>query len=397
MTAFVVVAGFLAVAVGAAIALPLWRSRAVRGSAPRDANLAVLDEQRRELDDARGRGEISAESHARAVAELQARVKEEYGRAPERWAPSSWGPAGWIAAACVPAVAAVLYVVTGSPGATTRVPAPAPSGKEAPHGPGNRQAAVAIELLSARLRDKPEDGEGWAMLGRSFAATGNFKAAADALGQAAARLPGNAAVLADRADVLAMAQGRRFAGEPDLLIQAALQADPRHAKALALAGTSAFDRGDYAVAASHWRRLLETLPPKGETAREVEARIREAERLAGSASSSAITGTVSFAEGKARALEAGDVIFVVARPRDGKGRPVAVARLRPSSFPATFRLDDADSLLPASPLSGFSEVLLEARLARGGSADPRPGDPRSAPRAARPGDRAVALELRAPG
>ena len=397
MTAFVVLAGLLAVAVGAAIALPIWRSRAVRGSAPREANLAVLDEQRRELDGARERGEISAGSHARAVAELQARVNEEDGRAPERWAPPSWGPAGWIAAACVPAVAAVLYVVTGDPGAASRMPAPPPSGKAVPHGPGNRQAAVAIELLSARLRDNPEDGEGWAMLGRSLAATGNFRAAADALGQATARLPGNAAVLADRADVLAMAQGRRFSGEPDALIQAALQADPRQAKALALAGTSAFERGDYAVAASYWSRLHGILPPKGEAAREVEARIREAERRAGAAGSSAITGTVAFADGALRALEPGDVVFVVARPRDGKGRPVAVARLRPANLPATFRLDDGDSLLRASPLSGFSEVLLEARLARGGSADPRPGDPRSEPRTARPGDRAVALELRAPG
>lgn len=397
MTAFVVVAGLLAVAVGAAIAWPIWRSRAARGFAPREANLAVLQEQRRELDGARERGEISAESHFRAVAELKARVDEEDGHAPERWAPSSWGPAGWIAAACVPAVAAVLYVVTGGPGAATRVPAPAPSGKEAPHGPGNRQAVVAIELLSARLRDNPEDGEGWAMLGRSLAATGNFKAAADALGEAAARLPGNASVLADRADVLAMAQGRRFAGEPDRLIQAALQEDPRHAKALALAGTAALERGDYAVAATQWRRLLATIPAQGEMAREVEARIREAERRAGTASSSAITGTIAFANGKAEALAPRDVVFVVARPLDGKGRPVAVARLQVSSFPATFRLDDGDSLLPASPLSGFSEVLVEARLARGGSAEPRPGDPRSAPRTARPGDRAIVLELRAPG
>jgi hypothetical protein len=45
-------------------------------------------------------------------------------------------------------------------------------------------------------------------------------------------LPANATLLADLADVSAMAQGKRLAGEPARLIQQALDADPRHVKAL---------------------------------------------------------------------------------------------------------------------------------------------------------------------
>lgn len=340
MTAFAVVAVLLAVAVAAAIAWPIWRSRA--GGARR---------------------------------------------------PVAWGAGAWIAIACVPALVAVAYVMITSPGGATATPAAAR--RDAVQGAGESQAAVTAELMAARLRENPEDGAGWATLGRSLAALGRFAEAAAALGEAARRLPGNASVLADRADVLAMAKGRQFAGEPDRLIQEALAADPRHAKALALAGTSAFERGDFAVAASYWRRLLAVVPAQSQTAREVEARTREAERRAAARNTAVITGTVAFAPGHARAIDPRDVVFVLARPRDGKGRPVAVATIPAPSLPATFRLDDGDSLLPGMPLSGFSEVILEARLGRGGIADTRPGDPRSSPLAVRPGERAVALELRA--
>jgi len=129
----------------------------------------------------------------------------------------------------------------------------------------------------------PTDGEGWARLGRSLASAGRFEEAAAAFAEADRRLPRNAGILADRADTLAMSRGRRFDGEPDRLIAQALEADPRHVKALALSGSSAFRRGDFAVAARQWRTLLPLLPPQGDMAREVAESLREAERRSGAA------------------------------------------------------------------------------------------------------------------
>lgn len=394
MTTFIVLAVAIALVAGIAIAWPIIRSRAASGTGEREANLAVFSDQVDDLDGARARGQISTESHARAMDELKKRVAEDVDRAPgPPMATDSWRWAGWIAAACVPAIAALVYVMIGNPGAIDgRSAAPR---REVPHALAGAQVAGLADQLAARLRDNPEDAEGWATLGRSLAAVGRFAEGADALGEAARRSPANATILADRADVLAMAQGRRFDGEPDRLIAQALAADPRHVKALALAGTSAFERGDYAVASRHWRSLLAVVPAQSDTARQVEAKAREAERRAEAGAVAALTGTVAFAPGQAEAIGPADVVFVIARPRDGRGRPVAVARLKPSSLPAPFRIDDGDSLVATSPLSGHSEVLLEARLARNGSAEPRPGDPRSAPRAVRPGERAIALELRA--
>lgn len=170
-------------------------------------------------------------------------------------AASAWRPARAAAAiAAIAVLAGVALVVKDGPAGTPGA-ARLPAGKAA-----------------------PTDAEGWARLGRSLAGAGRFEEAAAAFAEADRRLPRNAAILADRADTLAMARGRRFDGEPDRLIAQALEADPRHVKALALSGTSAFRRGDFALAARQWRTLLPLLPPQGDMAREVAENLREAER-----------------------------------------------------------------------------------------------------------------------
>jgi cytochrome c-type biogenesis protein CcmH len=193
-----------------------------------------------------------------------------------------WRWTGLLTLACVPAVVAVTvaYVMTSDP--VTAAAKPGGPAREAPHASGGNRVADTAAQLAARVRDNPEDAQGWVLLGRSLAAAGRFAEAADALGEAARRMPGNASVLAERADLLAMSRGRRFEGEPDRLIEAALALEPRHVKALALAGTSAYAKGDFAAAAAHWRRLLEAVPPRGDLAREVEANVREAELRAAS-------------------------------------------------------------------------------------------------------------------
>ena len=66
------------------------------------------------------------------------------------------------------------------------------------------------------------------------------------------------------------------------LIERALKADPKHLKALALAGSAAFDRGDYAVAISQWQKIAVQLPPDSELAPRVQAMIGDARgKLAG--------------------------------------------------------------------------------------------------------------------
>ena len=113
-----------------------------------------------------------------------------------------------------------------------------------------------VARLVARLRENPDDVEGWKLLGRSYGVMGRFAEAADAYAKAAVRAPRDARLLADFADMLAMARGQSLQGEPEKLVMRALELEPENLKALALAGTAAFERGDYAAAAARWERML---------------------------------------------------------------------------------------------------------------------------------------------
>ena len=78
--------------------------------------------------------------------------------------------------------------------------------------------------------------------------------------------PGNAQLLADHADVLAVLQGQSAAGEPTRLIERALAIDPVNLKALALAGTAAFERKDTAAAVAYWTRAKALATPNSDFA-----------------------------------------------------------------------------------------------------------------------------------
>ena len=108
--------------------------------------------------------------------------------------------------------------------------------------------------LTAKLQQEPNNAEGWVMLARTYYALKRFPDAARAFERAVALVPDNAPLLADYADALGSAQGGTLAGKPQELIDRALKADPNYWKALALAGTAAFDAKDYRKAVDYWER-----------------------------------------------------------------------------------------------------------------------------------------------
>jgi cytochrome c-type biogenesis protein CcmH len=240
------------------------------------------------------------------------------------------------------------------------------------HGATVQQLETMVGRLAARLRDNPEDAEGWKLLGRSYAALGRFGEAADAYAKAAMRTPRDPQLLIDFADVLAMARGQRLAGEPEKLVQRALEIDPQNLKGLALAGTAAFERKDFAQAAAYWQRMLPLVPADSEDARVIQQNVAEARELAGSTKS--LQGTVSLSPGLKGRAAPDDVVFVFARAAEGPPMPLAVARTRVKDLPYSFRLDDSMAMTPAMKLSAFARVVVGARVSKSGNAAAQPGD-----------------------
>jgi cytochrome c-type biogenesis protein CcmH len=283
-------------------------------------------------------------------------------------------------------VAAGGYAITGEPRAVdpaVRAAAP-PEG-----GAVTREQIVAmVERLAERMKTQPDDPEGWTMLGRSYLVLEQPREAQAAFERARALRPQDPAALADLADAIALNQGRVLAGEPARLVAAALALDPDHRKALALAGSAAFEARDYAAAARHWGRIVALEPPESPLAAQARSGVEEARQLASAppaqaASSSpgaaavapaSVSGTVTLAPALKDQARAQDTVFVVARAAEGPRMPLAVVRAQVKDLPLSFTLDDRQAMAPGAGLSSATRVVVTARVSRSGQAAPQPGD-----------------------
>ncbi len=378
MSVFLVIGALLIAGALLFIVPPLLR----RGSRPgvtRDAvNAAVYRDQLRELESDLRAGTLAADQYEKARSEIEARLLADVGRG-DAPAGSARGTraAAVVLGLAVPICALTVYVAVGNPSSL----APQAKGETA-HGLSAQQFEALVSRLAARLKDNPEDAEGWMMLGRSYAILGRFPDAARAYSNAAARKPRDAQLLADYADALAMAQGR-LQGEPEKIIARALAIDPQNVKALLLAGTAAFNRNDYAGAARHWERVLDAVPGKSEMAQRLRASIAQARTL-GAGPQAAIPGkkpgrgqvrgVVKLAPGLAAKVAPEDTVFIFARAEKGPRMPLAVLRRQGRDLPAEFTLDDSMAMSPAAKLSNHPRVVIGARVSKSANATAQAGD-----------------------
>ena len=390
MTLFWVIAALLTVVALALVLRPLLKrdDGQQAGIAGEALNVAVYRDQLRELDADRVGGTLTEENHQRARLEIERRLLEDVDRQPPVAARAAGRAPVWVVGITVPLLAAGVYFVTGTP----RAMSPATLPKDVSKGVTHQQVEAMVAKLAERMKQNPEDAQGWAMLGKSYAVMGRFDDAAQAYAQASKRAPDNPHVLTDFADALAMSRGQSLQGEPEALVLRALKIDPDHNKALALAGSAALERNDAANAIRHWEKLAALTPADSEMARDIQASLKEARALlqgGASAKPSAppekpaaeanggVSGTVSLAPALQAKVSPNDTLFVFARAAQSDGgprMPLAIVRRKAGELPFKFTLDDAMAMSPATRLSTAPMVIVGARISRSGEATPRAGD-----------------------
>lgn len=372
MTLFLIVGAALAASVLTWLLRPLLAKGGTAGGAAgvsrREANVSIYRDQLRELDTDLAAGKLAPQDHAQARAELEARLLDDVAAA-EAAAPQTGKRLGVAVGLAVPLLAAALYVAVGTPAAI------AP--RADPHAVNEQQLVAMVERLAARMRENPDDAEGWKLLGRSYAALGRFNESVDAYAKAALRAPRDAQLLADFADVLAMARGQTLQGEPEQLVLRALELEPQNLKALALAGTASFERKDFSAALGYWERMLPLVAPGSEDARSIQASIDEARALGGKPAAQAgkaLRGTVRLSPALAGKAAPDDLVFIFARAAAGPPMPLAVKRVRVRDLPHEFSLDDSMAMAPGMSLSAHPRVVVGARISKSGKAAPQVGD-----------------------
>jgi cytochrome c-type biogenesis protein CcmH len=261
----------------------------------REANLDVYRDQLRELEADLRNGITSKEQYEQDREEIERRLLADVGS--ERKSAKDAKPApsarslAYVLALSLPVAAVLFYLKVGTRQALSATPSSAVS--PAGTGPAANQSGemtpqrieANVAALEKRLEQNPNDGPGWAMLGRSYTSMGRYKEASAAFEKATAITTDDANLWTEYAYALSMARGQQLEGKPVELLNKALQLDPQNLQALVLAGKAAFEARKYDQAVEYWQKVLPTLPANSEVKQSLSEKISEAKRLAKTASS----------------------------------------------------------------------------------------------------------------
>lgn len=413
MTAFILLAALMALATLALLLRPLWR----RASAAREHTPDDMREQLRQLDALRASGTLTDAQAGEARARLEQRAARNSTPSPATAAVPAQRPLALLAtlSGFVVVVAAAGYALIGAPLALDPQVRAAQAGEGAGHSITMEQIEGMAAKLAARLKEQPDDAQGWAMLGRSYAVLGKHEQALPAFKQAMTLSPDDPVLIADYADALALANNRNLEGEPSRLIARALELDPSNLKALSLAGTAAFLRKDYALALQHWQKMAQ-VAPDSDFVRQIQGGIDEAQRLlaaaggapptqqparpaanAGSAAAgtatASVSGVVKLATALAGKAAPEDTLFVYARAAEGPRMPLAILRKQVKDLPLQFKLDDSMAMSPQARLSSAPRIVVSARISKRGEATPQPGDLQGQSAPVAPGASGLTVEI----
>ncbi len=420
MTGFFIVAVLLVAAALGAVLWPLLRGPRAPAARQAGAVVALFRDQLRELEAERASGNIDEAQYQQSRRDIERNLLDAVADAdaapkgPQR----ATGSAALVGL-FVLVVPLALYAVLGTPdallpGSTTADATAQGAGGKAKAGPiTSAQVDKMIAAMVEALKKSPNDPQGWAMLGRAYSYQHQYPDAVRAFTKAVALTPRDARLLADLADAMAMVNDRRLDGEPTKLLQRALEIDPNDIKALALAGTAAFDHQEYPKAVGYWERALKANPNDPEFARTLKSSLDEARQLAGMAapppagggaaipaapaiaapaatagapaeppavaagaatSGKPVRGKVSLSPALAAKAQPGDTVFVFARAAQGPRVPLALLRRQVKDLPFEFSLDDSMAMMPDFTLSKYAPVIVGARISHSGDAIAAAGD-----------------------
>ena len=373
------------------------------GASSREAsNVAILRDQLRELDADLAAGTMPRDQYEQAKRELEQRVLDESKAIPgtidrtDAVGGVDGGDPGWRD----PDRGAAAVRRAGQPRRVRPDWRRAARRGGADHEVTPEQVEAMAANLAAKLEKEPGNVDGWVMLARTYYAMNRHAEAARAFDRAVALVPDNADLLADYADSLGASEGG-LRGKSLELVERALKADPTHWKALALAGTAAFNRKDYRQAVDYWERMKKTVPPDSSIAGSIDASIAEARELGGlkagpapakprlaaapaparrrdrgtrprlrrrrmSLPGATVAGTVNLSPALAGKVSPTDTVYIFARAAEGPKMPLAILRKQVKDLPVAFALDDSMAMAPNFALSNFPSVVVGARVSKSG-------------------------------
>ena len=367
---FIIAAVLLTLAVLAMLTFPWWRPNRVRESLTLSGeDLAV------ELDEDVATGALAAEDREPAARDLEA-TADTTAPATQRLGMRRRWHIALVALLVIPVASLVLYWHFGDWRFAL----------EGEHAAVVHRADTLIAQLQAHQRKHPQDIQGWVNLGRGAEMLGRYKLAANAFERAAKlQSPPSAQMLSLWGEALLLADPRNLTDQERQIFQRVLKLDPNNTRGLWYGGLLALNAGNRAQAVADWQRLLAQpdVPPQ------VASLLRSHLRVLGAGPSSVAQPAKANANAQAAdlhvtikispALKAdvkpGETLYVFVR-KPGGGPPIAVRRLKISSFPMKLTLGDNDSMMQGNDLSNATgPVEVVVHVSPHGDAAAHTGDP----------------------
>ena len=376
---FVIIALGIALCVAAIFLWVLLREKKpVTQASQANANAKVYRDQILDLDREHDSGHISDEEWQQSRDELSLRLLEDTSAVDDPAAKTE-KPAIWTAvvlAVALPLGSMAMYMWVGQPEALN------PLALKTPDQVDPKDLTKMAQTLAEKLQDKPDNLQGWVMLGRTYRTLENFDAALRAY-DSALKLSDDDDLKLERIEVIAMQRQGQFEGEPWNVIREVLQRDPQHFGALLTAGSASYAEGKFADALKYWeqaRKPLDANNPDLEGLESAIATVRErlgmppAKATPAATSGLNVTGQVNLSASLKSKASPNDVVFIYATPANGDRMPLAIFKTTVSQLPFNFTLDDSTAMAPDRKLSAAGEVMVKVRVTKSGNAMPQSGD-----------------------
>jgi cytochrome c-type biogenesis protein CcmH len=397
---FVVLALGMVLCVAGILVWVLLRQRPVVTHASQaKANAKVYRDQIADLDHEHKSGHISDAEWQQSRDELSMRLLEDTAAQDDPVAKQE-KPALWTAvlvAVALPLSAMGMYMWLGEPDALNPI-AVQSTDKVDP-----TQLLQMAESLAQKLNDKPDNLQGWVMLGRTYRTLEKFDASVQAYDRAL-KLSADDDLKLERVEVLAMKSQGNFEGEPWNVIRDILQRDPQNYGALLMAGSASYSHEKFADALKYWQQarkplaadnpdvpgldeaiasVQQKLGMPAQVAKGPSAQMNAAQTPAAAPSANTsgapstgltVSGQVALAEALKGKVKPSDVVFIYATPANGERMPLAIFKTTVAQLPLAFTLDDSTAMTPERKLSGAGEVLVKVRVSKSGNAMPQSGD-----------------------
>ena len=376
---FVLIALGIALCVAVVFLWVLLRERKpVTQASQAKANAKVYRDQILDLDREHDSGHISDQEWQQSRDELSLRLLEDTSAVDDPAAKTE-KPAIWTAvvlAVALPLGSMGMYMWVGQPEALN------PLALKTPDQVDPKDLTKMAQTLAEKLQDKPDNLQGWVMLGRTYRTLENFDAALRAY-DSALKLSDDDDLKLERIEVIAMQRQGQFEGEPWNVIREVLQRDPQHFGALLTAGSASYAEGKFADALKYWeqaRKPLDANNPDLQGLESAIATVRErlgmppAKAAPAAASGLNVTGQVNLSASLKSKASPNDVVFIYATPANGDRMPLAIFKTTVSQLPFNFTLDDSTAMAPDRKLSAAGEVMVKVRVTKSGNAMPQSGD-----------------------